>query len=415
LLPAGWVKEATAGQVPNGDNPASDWNQGYGFQFWRCRHGIYRGDGKDGQFCIVLPDRDAVIAITAHTHDLQGVLHTVWDHLLPAFHADPLPENPDAQATLAQTLAGRKVRTMRADGAAARAEAAGGVGRVIPLWPGEAPGESEEIGPEHDTTTGSGNRVAGQRVMRVGNVSQPTLSLFRPPADQDTGAAVVVCPGGGYNILAYDLEGTEVCDWLNSMGITGALLKYRVPARPGPHRHAAPAQDAQRALGLVRHHAAEWGIDPDRIGVLGFSAGGHLSAWLSNHQGARTYPRVDAADDVSCRPDFAVLVYPAYLTQKAEGDRIAPDLTISPQTPPTFLVMSQDDPIRVENVLRYAGALQDVHVPFELHVYPRGGHGYGLRPRGAAVTTWPARAADWMRGLGVCGAAKADPAPKELR
>ena len=399
LLPASWVEQAIAEQVPNGDNLNSDWNQGYGFQFWRCRHGVYRGDGKDGQFCIVLPDRDAVIAITADTGDLQGVLNIVWDRLLPAFHAAALPEDPEEQAKLRRTLADLKVGGPAEDDTAARADAAAGVDQMVALWPGAAPGETGEIGPERDTTAEDGDLVAGQRVIRLGDVSEPSLSIFRPPPEIDTGAAVLVCPGGGYYILAYDLEGTEVCSWLNSIGITGILLKYRVPARPGPDRHAAAPQDAQRAMGIVRHRAGEWGIDPSRIGVLGFSAGGHLAASLSNHQGARTYPRVDEADDVSCRPDFAVLVYPGYLTVREDGDRIAPDLRITSNTPPTFLVMAQDDPVRVENVISYAGALRKAQVPFELHVYPSGGHGYGLRPSGHAVTTWPARAAEWMKGL----------------
>jgi CubicO group peptidase (beta-lactamase class C family)/dienelactone hydrolase len=401
LLPASWVAQATAGQVPNGDNPESDWNQGYGFQFWRCRHGVYRGDGKDGQFCIVLPDRDAVIAITANTPDLQGVLNLVWDHLLPAFHETPLPGNPEEHAALTRTLATRKVRTLRPDGAAASAEAAAGADLVLRLWPGAPPDETGEIGPEHDTTGASGDLVAGRRVMRLGNVTEPAISIHRPPPALDTGAAVVVCPGGGYHILAYDLEGTEICQWLNAIGVTGVLLKYRVPARPGRDRHAAAVQDAQRAVGLVRHNARDWGIEPDRIGILGFSAGGHLAASLSHHDTQRTYPRVDEADEQSCRPDFAVLVYPGYLTVREDGDRIASDLQITAGTSPTFLVMAQDDPVRVENVLHYAAGLHAATVPFELHVYPTGGHGYGLRAGEHRVTTWPARAADWMRGLGL--------------
>jgi acetyl esterase/lipase len=274
---------------------------------------------------------------------------------------------------------------------------------AIRLWPGAAPGDNGGLGEEADTTKPSDNLIAGRPVIRTGNVSEPTITVYRPPADRNTGAAVVVCPGGGYHILAMDLEGTEVCEWLNSIGVTGALLKYRVPKREGRPPYAAPLQDAQRAIGLVRSHAKEWAIDPERIGALGFSAGGNLCAALSAAIGGRTYPRVDGADDVSCRPDFQLLIYPGDLVKKGGGYEISPEATVSRATPPTFLVMAQDDPVRVENVLGYALALQDVKVPMELHVYPTGGHGYGLRPSRDYVTTWPQRAADWMRSLGLLG------------
>jgi len=273
----------------------------------------------------------------------------------------------------------------------------------IRLWPGAAPGDNGGLGEEADTTKPSDNLIAGRPVIRTGNVSEPTITMYRPPADRNTGAAVVVCPGGGYHILAMDLEGTEVCEWLNSIGVTGALLKYRVPKREGRPPYAAPLQDAQRAIGLMRSHAKEWAIDPERIGALGFSAGGNLCAALSAAIGGRTYPRVDGADDVSCRPDFQLLIYPGDLVKKGGGYEISPEATVSRATPPTFLVMAQDDPVRVENVLGYALALQDAKVPMELHVYPTGGHGYGLRPSRDYVTTWPQRAADWMRSLGLLG------------
>jgi acetyl esterase/lipase len=267
----------------------------------------------------------------------------------------------------------------------------------MPLWPTSAPGEKGNIGEERDMTKPNENLVAGKRVIRLGNVSQPTLTLYRPKKSKDTGTTVLVCPGGGYHILALDLEGTEVCQWLNSIGVTGALLKYRVPRREGLEKHTAPLQDAQRAMGLLRQRAPELGLDPKRIGVLGFSAGGHLAASLSTFGDTRTYPALDAADALPCRPDFAVLVYPGYLTVADQGDRIAPELNLTANTPPTFLVMSQDDPVRVQNVLGYASALQTAKVPFELHVYPKGGHGYGLRRTSADVTSWPDRVTDWMR------------------
>ena len=270
----------------------------------------------------------------------------------------------------------------------------------LPLWPAAAPGEKGDLPPEADMTKPTDGLVAGKRVIRTGNVSQPTLTIFPPPKDRDTGAAVVVCPGGGYNILAWDLEGTEVCEWLNSIGVTGVLLKYRVPKRAGLERHAAPLQDAQRALGLVRSRAAELSLDPKRIGVLGFSAGGHLAAARSTNF-ARTYEPLDDADKVSCRPDFTILIYPAYLTLKEEGDKLAPEIKVTAETPPAFLAMAQDDPIRVETALFYSLALKNAKVPAELHTYPSGGHGYGLRPSEHAVTTWPARAAEWMERRGL--------------
>jgi acetyl esterase/lipase len=271
----------------------------------------------------------------------------------------------------------------------------------LPLWPGEVPGEKTELPPEANTSKPGDHGVGGQPVMRIGNVSKPTITLFPAPQDKATGTAVVVCPGGGYNILAWDLEGTEVCEWLNSIGITGVLLKYRVPGRKDQPPRLAPLQDAQRALGLVRQHAAEWGIDPKRVGILGFSAGGHLAANVSNNYESRAYPAVDDADKLSCRPDFSVLIYPAYLTVKDKADELAPELKVTAQTPPTFMAMAEDDPIRVEGPIFYSLALKKEKVPFELHIYPTGGHGYGLRPSEHNVTTWPARVADWLRTTGI--------------
>jgi len=269
----------------------------------------------------------------------------------------------------------------------------------IVLWPQGAPGETGAIGEEGNMSKPNDKGPGGRPVIRTGNVSKPTLTIYSPPKDKDTGAAVVVCPGGGYNILAWDLEGTEICEWLNSIGVTGAVLKYRVPRRAGLEKSTAPLQDAQRAMGILRQRASEFGIDPKRIGALGFSAGGHLTAALSTNYETRTYPRVDDADDVSCRPDFAVLIYPAYLTVKEQHDALAPQLKVTAQTPPTFLTQTEDDGIRVENSIYYYLALKDAKVAAELHVYPKGGHGYGLRPSENNVCSWPERAADWLRSI----------------
>lgn len=271
----------------------------------------------------------------------------------------------------------------------------------VALWSGPAPGDTMTLPPEADTTKPADRAVAGKAVARIGNVASPTITFFPAPPATRNGAAVLVCPGGGYNILAFDLEGTEVCEWLNSIGVTAVLLKYRVPRRAGREKHEAPLQDAQRALGLVRQRAAEFGIDPKRIGVLGFSAGGHLAAVASNQHASRTYPKVDAADEFSCRPDFTVLIYPAYLTVKEQNEAVAPELPVSKETtPPTFIAMTEDDTVRVETGLFYYLALKKAGVAAEMHLYPKGGHGYGLRRTELDVTTWPARVGDWLKASG---------------
>jgi acetyl esterase/lipase len=270
-----------------------------------------------------------------------------------------------------------------------------------PIWPKGAPNDPGVSGPEQDTTKTTDNLVGGRKLIRLGNVNNPTIAIYRPAKNKDTGTTVVVFPGGGYNILALDLEGQEVCEWLNSIGVTGVLLKYRVPARKDRPRYAAPLEDAQRAVGIVRSRAKELGLRADRIGVLGFSAGGHLAAALSTNYAQRTYAKVDAADDASCRPDFTLLIYPAYLTVREKNDEIAPELKIDEHTPPTFLVQAEDDGVRVENSIFYYAALRKAKVPAEMHLYPVGGHGYGLRRTDQLVTTWPARAEEWLRSLGV--------------
>jgi acetyl esterase/lipase len=268
----------------------------------------------------------------------------------------------------------------------------------IPLWPGVAPDEPKALPPEADTTKPTDPLIAGRRIIKLGNVSTPTITIYRPDPAKDTGATIVVCPGGGYNILAMDLEGTEVCAWLNSIGVTGVLLKYRVPGRPGQERYAAALQDVQRAVGMVRHRAGELGLDPKRIGVLGFSAGASLSALLAGHYATRNYAAVDAADAVSCRPDFTVLIYPGGFIDAKQGDALRPEYIVTKDgTPPAFIAMAEDDPVRVENALQYYLALKRAGVSAEMHLYPTGGHGYGLRRSAHDVTTWPDRAADWLK------------------
>jgi acetyl esterase/lipase len=276
---------------------------------------------------------------------------------------------------------------------------------TLTLWPSGAPGPQTATGPEHDTTRPTDNLIAGRPLMRIGEVADPTITLYSAPADHHTGAAVVVFPGGGYQILAIDLEGTEVCDWLNSIGVDCVLLKYRVPGT-GPYPNSAAAlQDAQRAVGMVREHAPEWKIDPSHVGVLGFSAGGHLAAALSTHYDQRLYPLMDAADQQSCKPDFAIVIYPGYLALSEKNFEVNPDIPVTASVPPTFLVQAEDDPVHVENAIEYFMQLKKAGVPAELHVFSKGGHGYGLRPTNLPITHWPELATSWLHTIGVLSGA----------
>jgi acetyl esterase/lipase len=272
--------------------------------------------------------------------------------------------------------------------------------KPFPIWPKGVPGDNPKL-EEKDTTAPTDKLIAGRRIIKLGGVTDPTLTVYPAPAARNTGAAVLVFPGGGYNILAMDLEGTEVCQWLNSVGITGVLLKYRVPARPGTPRAGAPLQDAQRSMRLVRAHAKQWGVDSRKIGALGFSAGAHLAADLSNNHGKKIYDAVDEADSVSARPDFAALIYPGLLTEKNAGLKLAPEMTVSGDTPPTFLLQAEDDNVKVENSLLYYVALKAAKVPAEMHLFAQGGHGYGLRHTDLPVTDWPKLAERWFQTLGV--------------
>jgi acetyl esterase/lipase len=277
----------------------------------------------------------------------------------------------------------------------------------VPIWPRAVPDAQPVAGPEDDTTTARESLVAGRPWVYVGHVSRPTMTVYAPKK-KDTGAAVVVFPGGGYQILAIDLEGTEVCDWLTSKGITCVLLKYRVPGvglypKSGPYPDSPMAlEDAQRTVGLVRFHAAEWHIDPHKIGVLGFSAGGHMVAAMSTHFGHRLYPAVDAADKGSCRPDFAVALYPGHLLLDPKIFELNPDIHVTSQTPPTFLLQAEDDPVdRVENSLVYYAALRKAKVPVEMHLYAHGGHAFGLRRTELPITGWPQLVETWLGTIGM--------------
>ena len=307
----------------------------------------------------------------------------------------------------------------------------------MPIWPGVMPDAQPVAGPEVAKTTGKEFLVADRPAVGVSNVSRPTMTVYSPNG-KNRGAAVVVFPGGGYLDLAIDLEGTEVCDWLTSKGITCVLLKYRVPGNEGypksaPYPKSGPypespmaLEDAQRTMGLVRFHAAEWHIDPHKIGVLGFSSGGHLTAAISTHFDKRLYPAVDAADKESCRPDFAVAIYPGHLSLSAaewdanQGSKkfairkpvhetaadeelgLNPDIPVTRQTPPTFLLQAEDDHVdNVNDALAYYIALKKAGVPVEMHLYAQGGHAFGLRPTKLPITEWPELVERWLGTIGM--------------
>jgi acetyl esterase/lipase len=278
----------------------------------------------------------------------------------------------------------------------------------IAIWPAAVPGGPAVAGLDVETTRRRPTLVAGRPWVEVGHVSRPTMTVY-PPAGKNTGAAVVVFPGGGYQILAIDLEGTEVCDWLTSSGVTCVLLKYRVPGdglspKSGAYPRSATAlQDAQRTLGLVRLHAPQWHVDRHKIGVLGFSAGGHLVAALSTNFEKRLYAPVDAADQESCRPDFAVALYPGHLREHTSKEwELNPYVPVTSKTPPTFLLQAEDDPVdTVQNSLVYFAALKKAGAPVEMHLYARGGHAFGLRPTKLPITGWPRLVETWLATIGM--------------
>lgn len=278
----------------------------------------------------------------------------------------------------------------------------------MPLWPGTPPDAVAVPGTE-TMVRRSDPQVAGKPWQALTNVSRPTLTVY-PPKGNNTGTAVVVYPGGGFQVLAMDLEGTEVCDWLTANGITCVLVKYRVPSIPFrwqchcyPDLYAMPTQaldDAQRAIALTRLHAQEWKIDPHKLGVIGFSAGGYLVAQTSTRHARRQYPRIDAADDQALRPDFAMAIYPGRLS--SDDDVLNPNVPISGDVPPTFLVQAVDDHSDgVNQSLVYASALGKAGVAVEMHVYATGGHAFGLRRTTQAITGWPTLAQAWMRSIGM--------------
>jgi acetyl esterase/lipase len=278
--------------------------------------------------------------------------------------------------------------------------------QIIRLWPGQVPDETGAIGAERVRLSPRLDRKqveVTEPTRMITNVTQPTLTVYRPAKEKDCHTAIVICPGGGYWNLYWQLEGEEVAAWLNSVGVTGILLKYRVPRRPDePPAEPArrPLQDAQRAISLVRRKAREWGIAPERIGIIGFSAGGHLAAATATNFAKRTYRSLDAVDKVSCRPDFSIVVYPGYLKAK-DKDELAPGLHVSSGTPPMFLAHGDADLISepAHSVILYQ-ALRRAGVSAELHIYARTAHDFGVRPSTQPCSGWTQSCVEWLRHQG---------------
>ncbi len=264
---------------------------------------------------------------------------------------------------------------------------------IVKLWPQGAPEkEGFKMGPEKVIPPKDASDVT-----RVTDVSDPTITVYRP--EKPNGTAVVVAPGGGYGILAIEHEGTQVCEWLNTLGVTGVLLKYRVPSRDKENPSVIPLQDAQRAMGIVRHRAAEWGIKPDRIGLLGFSAGGHLCVMTTLHANERTYTQDPALDVENATPNFSIPVYPAYLTDKSNF-ALKPEIAVTPQSPPICLIHAHDDRITPAGSALLYLEYKKLGLPAELHIYSKGGHGYGMKKSGQPVNSWPDRVGEWLKASG---------------
>lgn len=286
---------------------------------------------------------------------------------------------------------------------------AGGV--QVPLWPANVPLGKPDSGDRPEATGNGSPLVGGRRWHWASYVTRPTMTVFRPEG-RNTGATLLVLPGGGFRAVAMDLEGTEVCDWAVRQGMTCVVLKYRTP-QVWPNRNGKQQrpevllalEDAQRAISLLRQQASVYGIDPDRIGVIGFSAGAYLAANMSNTD-ERTYALTDAADQQSPRPDFAVIAYTARMLDNSRSRNtldLQPWVTISPKAPPTLIIHAMDDTVDdIRQPLAYALALNDVGVPVDMRVYARGGHAFGLRPTTDFVTTdWPNQVKTWLTSTGV--------------
>ena len=267
---------------------------------------------------------------------------------------------------------------------------------VVRLWPGDAPGSDGLSDAFRKKLADAETKNTPDRTF---GVSVPTMTVFPAPTKHANGTAVVVFPGGGYNILAWDHEGRQIAQWLNTIGVHAFVVTYRVPRRDGDFA-MPPLQDAQRAIRLVRHRAAELQIDPDRIGALGFSAGGNLTVNLGTRYAEETYSKVDDSDEISCRPNFMIPIYAAYLGSQDNDRVISKDLRLSADTPPAFMAVTQDDKNRGIHSAELFAALTRAGVKAEVHVYTKGGHGYGIRPGNDPVSKWHHHCENWMRTMG---------------
>jgi acetyl esterase/lipase len=265
---------------------------------------------------------------------------------------------------------------------------------VVKLWAGGAPEKpGVKIEPEKEVP-----KKSADDVQRITNVTEPMITVFKPV--KPNGTAVLVCPGGGYGILAYEHEGSQVCEFMTKHGVTGILLKYRVPKRDPKNPGREALQDAQRAMGVIRHHASEWGLKPDRIGILGFSAGGHLTVMTALHANERTYTTDPALDVDDATPNFAIPVYPAYLVSKEEPTKLLPGFEVTEKSPPMCFVHANDDPWPASGSALLYLEYKKRGLPSELHIYAKGGHGFGMKKSGGPVNDWPDRVAEWMRSMG---------------
>lgn len=265
---------------------------------------------------------------------------------------------------------------------------------TIKLWPGGAPEKpGVKIGPEEEIQKNDG-------IKRVTNVTDPTITIYKP--EKTNGTSVIVCPGGGYSILAIEHEGTKVCEYLNSLGVTAVLLKYRVPKRDPADASREPLQDAQRAIGILRHRADEFGLKADRIGILGFSAGGHLTVMTTLHANERTYPQDAALDVADATPNFSIPVYPAYLVSKDDTFSLLPEIKVTDKAPPMCLIHAHDDKgvtSASSSALLYL-EYKKLNLPAELHIYAKGGHGFGMKASGLPTAAWHIRVGEWMQAMG---------------
>lgn len=273
---------------------------------------------------------------------------------------------------------------------------------TVTLWPGKpADDNAASIGAEKFFELNVGGKpyqVGGKPTRWLTNVTTPTLTIYRPARDKETGTAMLICPGGGYHNLGWDVEGEEIAAWLNSLGVTGIILKYRCPRRPGDIKGEpplGPLKDAQRAVSLVRSRAKEWGIEPNRIGMVGFSAGGHLVGATCTQFEKRAYEAQDAVDKVSCRPDFGIMAYSGYF--RRDKDELSPTIRVTSQAPPLFIVHATDDAISMvdHSVIMYL-AMKRAGVSTEMHIYATGGHGFGVRQVGHPCVEWTKTCAAWL-------------------